>query len=270
LPPDIEEPVTYMNRIQLLEQAGTASKPTPLSKRRKFVTSAANSQHEHSFFVPLHYEPNYAYPLIVWLHGPCDGHRQLRQVMPHVSVRNYVGVAPNSPSSQRDLSSDAHPWRQEAGAIVQSLQRVEQCVAQAQARFHIAPHRVFLAGFDCGGTMALRLGLAAPGRFAGAASLGGPFPEGHHPMSNLLQARKLPVLISYGRDSDSYPINQVCAELRLFHVAGMSLNLRQYPCGHELTTQMLSDLDAWIMQIVTGVGSSASDGAHEPNLGELN
>ena len=27
---------------------------------------------------------------------------------------------------------------------------------------------------------------------------------------------------------------------------------RQYPCGDELNTQMLHDMDAWMMEIVTG------------------
>ena len=110
--------------------------------------------------------------------------------------------------------------------------------------------------------MAIRLGLAAPNRFAGVASLVGPVPTGNNPLSNLLQARSLPMLIGYGRESEQYPVSQICEELRLFHIAGLSLNLRQYPCGHELTTQMLSDLDAWMMQIVTGV-DSCSESAPE-------
>jgi hypothetical protein len=31
------------------------------------------------------------------------------------------------------------------------------------------------------------------------------------------------------------------------------VHLRQYPCGDELTTQMLHDLDAWLMEQVTGM-----------------
>jgi phospholipase/carboxylesterase len=141
---------------------------------------------------------------------------------------------------------------------VAALARVDQSMAQAAARFHIAPGRVFIAGFDCGGTMALRLALAAPELFAGVASMGGSFPQGHQPLLNLQAARRLPMLIAHGRDSETYPIQRVCEELRLFHVAGMSLNLRQYPCGHELTTQMLSDLDVWMMEIVTGAAATSS------------
>jgi hypothetical protein len=34
------------------------------------------------------------------------------------------------------------------------------------------------------------------------------------------------------------------------HAAGCTVALRQYPCGDELTTTMLSDLDRWMMAIV--------------------
>ena len=60
------------------------------------------------------------------------------------------------------------------------------------------------------------------------------------------------------RDSQAYPVDRVCQELALFHAAGLSVTLRQYPCGDEITTQMLSDLDVWLMEQVTGVASSIS------------
>jgi len=50
-------------------------------------------------------------------------------------------------------------------------------------------------------------------------------------------------------------VQHVCDELSLFHAAGMSVTVRQYPCPDELTTQMLRDLDVWLMEQVTGVRS---------------
>src|SRR5580658_5486284 len=53
-------------------------------------------QHDtiHSTFAPMHYEPGYSYPLLVWLHGAGCDERQLLRIMPLVSMRNYVAVAP--------------------------------------------------------------------------------------------------------------------------------------------------------------------------------
>jgi hypothetical protein len=36
--------------------------------------------------------------------------------------------------------------------------------------------------------------------------------------------------------------------LRLLHTAGLSVTLRQCPCGHELLPQMLADVNRWIME----------------------
>jgi len=55
--------------------------------------------------------------------------------------------------------------------------RVMEAVAHAQDSLNI-PEGIFLAGFGCGGTMAFRIALNSPDVFAGALSLGGPFPLG--------------------------------------------------------------------------------------------
>jgi hypothetical protein len=77
--------------------------------------------------------------------------------------------------------------------------------------------------------------------------------------------RQLPIFIANGRESTEYPVERTCEELRLFHAAGMAVTLRQYPCGDELTTQMLSDMDEWIMERVTGVDCSAASQVLGPN-----
>jgi phospholipase/carboxylesterase len=107
--------------------------------------------------------------------------------------------------------------------------------------------------------MALRLALNHPTIFAGAASFGGPFPDGHTPLGRLAEARRLKLLLATGRDSLDYPPESVCQHLRLFHVAGMSVCLRQYPCGDDLTTTMLSDMDRWIMDQIVAPAATAED-----------
>jgi phospholipase/carboxylesterase len=72
-------------------------------------------------------------------------------------------------------------------------------------------------------------------------------------LGNLQAARRVPVFLAAGRTSAQYPVVEVCEHLRLLHSAGMSITLRQYPCGHELSRQMLVDLDRWIIDQVTAV-----------------
>ena len=210
-----------------------------------------------TLFAPYHYEPTYAYPLLVWLHGPGDDERQLRRIMPHVSLRNYVAVGPRG-ACPPDPGELGYQWRQTDRAVGEAERRVFRSIELACRRYHVAPDRVFVAGYQSGGTMALRIGLRHPERFAGAISIGGPFPTGAPPLARLRQARALPLLIIQGRESTLYPLEASCDELHLFHAAAMHVMLRLYPCGDELTTQMLHDMDEWIMEQLGAVSGSKS------------
>jgi phospholipase/carboxylesterase len=211
--------------------------------------STGSADFPHSLFAPQHYEPGYAYPLVIWLHGGGADERQLQRIMLLMSMRNYVAVAPRGialPDAEGQFG-----WHQTDEQIQQAEQRVFDSVEIASRKYNISSKRVFLVGFDCGGTMALRVALGQPDRFAGVASICGAFPTGGKPFGNLIAARRLSALLSTGRTSTAYPAEQVCEDLRLLHTAGLSIVVRQYPCGHELMPQMLLDINRWIIDVIT-------------------
>jgi phospholipase/carboxylesterase len=249
-----------MNRIQhLIDSLGISGESHGKAVEAGKITVPGKGS-SPALFGPLHYEPNYAYPLILWLHGPGDDQRQLKRIMPHVSMRNYVAVGPRGTLAAPTASGrTAFDWSQSESQIVEAEQRVLASITAAKSAYHISPSRVFIAGFDTGGTMALRIACSHPDLFGGVLSLCGAFPQGHAPLSRLAEVRRLPVLLATGRDSRTYPPEQVCQDLRLFYAAGMSISLRQYPCGHELTTQMLSDVDRWIMEQITAPAVASPD-----------
>ena len=252
-----------MNRLTFarLTDVPAPKSSTKIQKRvqRPLVTAAARATLPQCLLVPQHYERNYAYPLLVWLHDTGSDERELRKIMPLVSLRNYVSLAIRG-TCQADRGFG---WSESAGGILAAESQVAEAVAQARQRFHVHRERIFLTGAGAGGTMALRLALRAPEDYAGAASIGGCFPQGNSPLARLALARRSRLLIMHCRDSLTYPVKHVCDELALFHAAGMSVTLRQYPCGDELTTQMLRDLDVWLMEQVTG---SRSDREQEATL----
>lgn len=207
----------------------------------------------HCLLAPQHYEKNYAYPLVVWLHPTGGDERELRQVMPLISLRNYASAAVRGPAVLRA----GYDWPQTLGGIGMAETRVAEAASQAKLRFNVHDGRVYLLGYEAGGTMAIRLALRNPRLYAGAVSLNGPFPAGHAPLARLPQLRQTRILISHCRDSETYTTDRICRELALFHAAGMSATLRQYPCSDELTTQMLSDVDGWLMEQITGERSDA-------------
>jgi phospholipase/carboxylesterase len=238
-----------MNRIQyLLEDATDLSwniaPPAPPAEREK----------PYRLFTPQHYERNYAYPLFVWLHGPGDDERQVTRVMPLVSSRNYVAVGPRGTHGS---PAGGFSWLQESEHIALAEQRVDAAVAAARRWLNVSPRRIYVAGYACGGTMALRVALNRPEKFAGALSIDGPLPSNLQPLARLHAARRLNLLLAAGRESSAYPQREVCDNLRLLHAAGISLHLRLYPCGDEVTEDMLADLDRWIMEHVAGDSPAA-------------
>jgi phospholipase/carboxylesterase len=209
----------------------------------------------HATFAPMHYTPGYAYPLLVWLHGPGCDERQLMRIMPMVSIRNHVGIAPRgtviSPLCQSGDEPPVYGWSHDERGLHEAEQRVFDAIESAFRGFNIHPRRVFLAGFDTGGTLAFRLAMNHPYKFAGVISLGGPLPCGGAPLARLPEARQLSIFLGVGRRGQVYDESHVCENLRLLHTAGMSITLRAYPCGHEISPQMLSDVDAWIIEQIT-------------------
>lgn len=217
--------------------------------RYNLKTATEHEQVARVTFTPMHYEAGYAYPLLVWLHGKAGDEQELREIMPLVSTRNHVAVAPRG-TAEFDDDKAGYYWCQSASHIERAEKRVFESIEAAHKKFNIHSRRIFLAGYGCGGTMAVRIAWSHPQKFAGVASIGGPLPQGYQPLGQVNQLRELPMLLCSGLDARHYSQELVCENLKLLHVAGMTAALRQYACGDELRTGMLSDLDSWIMDIV--------------------
>jgi len=201
-------------------------------------------------FTPLHYEPGYAYPLIVWLHGAFDNESQLRRIMPLTSTRNFVAVGPRGTRRhQRQAGSEfaSYYWSQDEFNIEAASRRVETAIESASDQFNVHRRRIFLAGYQDGATMALRLALQNPGDYAGVISINGPFPNGHAPLRNLGLCEQLPILLMHCHESTYYTEQQLCGDIRLGHSAGLKMDVREYLCGDGIMTDMLEDMNGWVM-----------------------
>jgi phospholipase/carboxylesterase len=176
--------------------------------------------------------------------------------MPRVSTRNYVAIAPRGCTPNR-RHTHRYDWQQTSDAIEASESLVAGCLAAATRQFNVHPRRIFLAGYGTGGTMAVRLAWNDPARFAGVVSINGPLPSSLRPLREINELRRVPCLLATTRDSQIYPQDRVCSDLRLLHSAGCTVALRQYPGADELTREMLSDMDRWLMELVCGQQSDS-------------
>jgi predicted esterase len=100
--------------------------------------------------------------------------------------------------------------------------------------------------------MAYRLGLLYPERFGGLISLNGIMPRQERPLFRLPQLRQLRVFIGHGIANVFTPLSSAMEDRRLLYTAGLNVRLRTYPTTHRLHSDMLRDIDRWIMERVNG------------------
>ena len=221
---------------------------TLAGSERKEITRRRHSL-PRAIVAPLHYEPNYEYPLLVWLHGTTGDHEnELLHVMPQIDLRNYVAIAPRGVEVGAD--DKAWGWPQTPEGIAEAEARVFELIETAAKRFCIARRKIFLVGHSTGGTMALRLAWRWPEIFAGVVSLGGPIPCGERPLARYREARRLPILLVVAGESPTYSPASAACDLKRLHMAGMNAVLRQYPGSSELSPLVLADVNRWLMELV--------------------
>lgn len=241
-----------MNRIKISPLATAVSSPqkrdsaTAISLSH-FDKSAKQSNEDYSLFVPMHYEKNYAYPLVVWLHSDGQKSTQIQKVMTEASVRNFVGIAPQSPIGNFEAG---YYWEQEPETIDIAHDSIISAIDCASMRFNISSQRIFIGGAGSGGTMAFRVALERPEIFAGVISIDGPVPDGQKPLRQWSESRNIPVFWAHNRSSNAFDQEQLCQQLRLLHIAGFSVNLRQYPNDECLKSKTLKDMNQWIMEMI--------------------
>jgi phospholipase/carboxylesterase len=135
-----------------------------------------------------------------------------------------------------------------------SRQKLIQFIETAAIHYRADARRVFVLGFGQGATLALLVALTQPGTLAGAMLLGARFPEellvSTSPVARHFAGRMalkgFPFFMAHGTEDDTVPIAQaVEARERLLDM-GAEVVFREYPMGHQVTRQCLSDLGVWL------------------------
>lgn len=199
-------------------------------------------------FLPTGYEPNYAYPLLVFLHGHGGSEEQVLRLAPRLSRRNYVCIALRGPHplAPRPDGQQLYSWGPEGEDDPLVEEYVFDAIIQTRRTFHIHSERIYLAGFREGANVAYRLGLLYPERFAGVISLNGALPRRGGPLLRLPDVRRLRVLIGHGLANAVVPLSMARQDQRLFYTAGMDVRMHTYAATHRIHPHMLRDIDRWV------------------------
>ncbi|HEV3204443.1 MAG TPA: hypothetical protein VGY77_08675 [Gemmataceae bacterium] len=200
-------------------------------------------------FLPTGYEPNYPYPLVVFLHGHGGNEEQILKLAPKLSRRNYVCIGLRAPFALASAPDNrvAYTWGPDSPCDGRIEDYVLGAIEQTRRNYHIHSERIFLAGICEGATLAYRLGLTFPEKFGGVIALNGSLPRSGGPLFRLPQIRSLHVFMGHGLANAVVPHAIARKNFQLLYTAGLPIQMHTYPTTHRLHLDMLRDINRWIM-----------------------
>jgi phospholipase/carboxylesterase len=199
-------------------------------------------------FLPIHYEPRYAYPLLVWFHGEGGNEEQMLRLAPRLSRRNFIGISLRAPVCMGPRPH-GQGWSWADGAHASLVEDyLLRAVEQTRRRHHVHSERIYLAGYGDGAAAAYRLALTFPEKLAGVVALNGVLPRVNRPLLRMPDVRTLRVFIGHGIANAIVPLSLARADQRLLYAAGVDVEMHTYPTTHKLHPDMLRDLNRWIIE----------------------
>jgi phospholipase/carboxylesterase len=210
-------------------------------------------------FLPSDYQPKYAYPLVVLFHPDGGDEDAAARLVPQLSRRNYIAACPRGPVALGcgPTGRPGFAWGDDPRADDYLL----ATVAHARREFHVHSERIYLIGLGEGAAAAYRLGLAMADQVAGVVALNGrlPKPSGR-PLFRLSAVRNLRVFIGHGSNNPVIPIAAARQATRLLNTAGADVRFQTYSATHRIHSDMLRDVNRWIMDAVTDLDGGPPQG----------
>lgn len=158
-------------------------------------------------FVGIYQPPSYnssqPAPLIIALHGRFSSPQAFHALTGLAAVAAARGAILIYPESTNGVWNDGgHTLLNRPGAPVDDLAFVDTAIQSATEDFHIDPNRIFLVGYDSGGSLAYAVACRSQRPLAGVAVVGALMWD--YARDACGAARPTPMLIVHGRRDDQY------------------------------------------------------------------
>ncbi len=206
------------------------------------------------------YEPagSGPHPAIIAFHGWGANALDLLGLAPYIAEGRCIVVCPQGPIEVAIGPTRGFGWYQirtggaHDPAVLEATSRAGAAfIDAAMERYPIDPRKLILLGFSQGGSMAYRLAMTNPARFAAMVAISTWFaPELKELATDRDALTRLPTLIQHGRADEMVEIARARASVDHLRELKIPVTFREYDCGHEITAESLDDLSQFLMQKV--------------------
>ncbi len=214
--------------------------------RRKIYANKTGERLPYRLYVPLGYDANRKYPLLLWLHG---GDGRGSDNVKQLNGGNFTGthfwagkdvqlnfpmfvLLPQCPSgdnwSDPDLNQPTK-W----------LELTMSALADVQKEFSIDPDRIYLAGQSMGGLGAWSALQAYPGKWAAGVIL-----SAYDNFTNVHALTQTPLWVFQGEADETVPVTLVRGMMKQLNKARANLRYTEYPkTDHEVWKKTFAEPD---------------------------
>jgi phospholipase/carboxylesterase len=194
-------------------------------------------------------------PLLLLLHGIGSNEYDLYGLAPFLDERFLIISvrAPNilGPGSYAWFEADFTPQ----GPVINpeqaeaSRKTLITFLNEAVTAYGADPKQVYLMGFSQGAIMSASVALTTPGLVAGVVLMSGRIlPEIQPLIAPHEELEGLPFLVVHGTVDMVLPITYGRASRELLSSLPVELTYHEYPMGHEVNQESLSDVTAWLTE----------------------
>ena len=251
--------------------AGAQLTKDDIEFRKKVYANKKGEQLSYRLYVPLGYDANQKYPLLLWLHGGggrgSDNVKQLNggnQIGTHFWAGKDVQLkfpmfelVPQCPSGENWSDPDLNQptkW----------LELTMSALAEVEKEFSIDQDRVYLAGQSMGGLGAWSALQAYPGRWAAAVIL-----SAYDNFTDVKALASTPLWVFQGEADETVPVTLVRDMMKQLNKAHANLRYTEYPkTDHEVWKKAFAEpgLLAWLSAQKRGqpAGGQLGSGAAAP------
>ena len=217
---------------------------------------------------PDDYGPDRDYPLMILLHGFGANMQDLATLAPAISRDGYIYACPQGPLAfelapgQMGYAWMPPPPPRGPGATAEDSRRAEELLdaffQEVLQQYRVPVGRVLLGGFSQGGRMTYQCGLRQPEVFAGLAGLSASLPDPQKLKDRLPPDRSQPIFIAHGQDDPLVSVESARKARDFLEAEGYKPRYIEYVMGHQITSQVISDLVAWMAEVLPPLDATSA------------